>query len=526
MANDLVTRDDRITKEHITKTEKKISSGIKIKLRTKLLISFLAIIIPAAGVLGWGALTINNNSNNASTISEIHMPNALAFIDLEKNVILIQTWLQNIALTKGASGYNQGFEEARKYNEEAENNINKLLERYKDSPKELQKIQEIKENLASYYQVGQEVANTYIDAGPKAGNAMLAVFVTIRTKLNNIIKKYRKNQTDTLINTVTGIKADLKIAKNGAIFSIIIFVGLGLLIALFLCRMIEKPIIKMNDNLLNISEGDGDLTVKLQIYTNDELGEMAKSFNKFITKLKGIIIDVKNSADVLGEASNEISNTANIISDGSRDQAANVEEITSSLEEIGATIEHNTENSRNTDKIASESASVAEDSGNAVTKTVKSMRQIADRINLIEDIAYKTNLLALNAAIEAARAGEHGKGFAVVAGEVRKLAEKSQTASKEISQLAKDSVEISEKSGTLIDELVPKIKKTATLVQDITAATEQQDIGVRQINEGMEQLNTITQQNATSSDDLTSTSETMKNHAINLQKKMRFFKVE
>jgi methyl-accepting chemotaxis protein len=164
--------------------------------------------------------------------------------------------------------------------------------------------------------------------------------------------------------------------------------------------------------------------------------------------------------------------------------------------------------------------------GQAVTETVTAMKQIAKKIGIIDDIAYQTNLLALNAAIEAARAGEHGKGFAVVAAEVRKLAERSQVAAQEIGQLAGNSVGLAEKAGKLLDEIVPATKKTADLVQEITAASEEQTTGVGQVNIAMEQLNQITQQNASASEELAATAEEMNGQANSLQDLMSFFTID
>ncbi len=155
------------------------------------------------------------------------------------------------------------------------------------------------------------------------------------------------------------------------------------------------------------------------------------------------------------------------MSQGTSEQAASVEETTSSLEEMSASINQNAENSKLMEQMSSKGAADAESSGQVVNQTVSAMKPIAEKISFIEEIAYQTNLLALNAAIEAARAGEHGKGFAVVASEVRKLAERSQGSAKEIGGLASASVQVAERSGKLLDELVPAIRKTAEMVQEV-----------------------------------------------------------
>ncbi len=163
---------------------------------------------------------------------------------------------------------------------------------------------------------------------------------------------------------------------------------------------------------------------------------------------------------------------------------------------MNATIKQNSDNARQTEKIALKSAADAAESGKAVSEAVVAMKDIASKISIIEEIARQTNLLALNAAIEAARAGEHGKGFAVVAAEVRKLAERSQKAAGEISQLSGSSVEVAERAGSMLAKLVPDIQKTAELVQEISAASKEQSGGADQINSSLQQLNQVVQQNA------------------------------
>jgi len=163
-------------------------------------------------------------------------------------------------------------------------------------------------------------------------------------------------------------------------------------------------------------------------------------------------------------------------------------------------------------------------SAQAVGQSVEAMTRIAEKISIIEEIAYQTNLLALNAAIEAARAGEHGRGFAVVATEVRKLAERSQAAAKDIGGLATSSVDVAQRSGRLLTELVPTIRRTADLVREVAAASNEQSAGVSQINKAMTLVDQVTQRNASASEELASTAEEMAAQAEALQQTVAFFR--
>ncbi|OIR03113.1 methyl-accepting chemotaxis protein III [mine drainage metagenome] len=270
---------------------------------------------------------------------------------------------------------------------------------------------------------------------------------------------------------------------------------------------------------------DGDLALEVVTKKSDDQS-MLYAMKQMVNKLTQIVTEVKSGADALSSASEQVSATSQSLSQGASEQAAGVEETSASMEQMSASIGQNTENAKVTDGIASKSAKDANDGGEAVRATVEAMKAIADKIGIIDDIAYQTNLLALNAAIEAARAGEHGKGFAVVAAEVRKLAERSQVAAQEIGQLAGTSVKTAERAGTLLQEMVPNIRKTAELVQEITAASEEQAQGAGQINTAMSQLNQTTQQNASASEELSATAEEMNSQAEQLQQLMSFFRVE
>lgn len=327
----------------------------------------------------------------------------------------------------------------------------------------------------------------------------------------------------------TDIEAAQSASTNLITFMIvlgIIAVTIAIFVATFLVRAITKPLGIMLSSADDLRDGDGDLTQRLPDFGNNELGRTANAFNGFLDKIQGVLLEVREAVLNIASASDQVSTTAQTLSQGSSEQAASIEETSASLEQMSASITQNTDNAKMTDGMAQKATDEAKRGGEAVSTTVTAMNDIAGQISVIEDIAYKTNLLALNAAIEAARAGEHGKGFAVVADEVRKLAERSQTSAQEISELAKNSVEVAQRAGDLLDEIVPSIEKTATLVAEISAASEEQATGVSEVNTAVGQLDSISQTNASASEELAATAEEMSSQAAQLQDTIGFFKLD
>ena len=265
----------------------------------------------------------------------------------------------------------------------------------------------------------------------------------------------------------------------------------------------------------------GDLTVHVK--PRSPADSFGNAFSVMVQKLVEVMSEVRSGAAALTGASAQISASAQSLSQGTSEQASSVEETTSSLQEMSASITQNAENSREMEQTAVKGTTDVAESAGVVQHSVDAMVKIAEKISIIEEIAYQTNLLALNAAIEAARAGEHGRGFAVVATEVRKLAERSQAAARDIGGLATSSVDVAQRSGHLLNELVPTIRRTADLVREVAAASNEQSVGVSQINRAMTQVDQVTQRNASAAEELASTAEEMSAQAEALQQTIAFF---
>ncbi len=271
---------------------------------------------------------------------------------------------------------------------------------------------------------------------------------------------------------------------------------------------------------------NGDLTVQINAERKGEAGQLLGAMRSMVERLREVVIGVRGAADNVASGSQSMRDASDGLSRGANEQAAAAEEASASIEEMTANIRQNAENAVQTEKIAVKAAEEAQSAGFAAQENMAAMKEIAGKILIIEEIARQTNLLALNAAIEAARAGEHGRGFAVVAAEVRKLAERSQSAAGEINKLSVTSVEVAERTSAKLMEMVPSIKKNAELVQEIAAASREQDAGAAQIGRAIQQLDQVIQQNASASEEMASTAEELTAQAEQLQEMISFFSLD
>jgi len=284
---------------------------------------------------------------------------------------------------------------------------------------------------------------------------------------------------------------------------------------------------------LNDSVEVANLVSKGKLYSSQQAaktklkdGQLDNALKNMIKKLTEIVQDITKGAEEISFGSYEISKSSQVVAGGATEQASSLEEISSSVEQMVSNINQNADNAAQAEEMTKGAAEKMKVVRDATQSAFQSIRDITEKIEIISEISDQTNLLAINAAVEAARAGEHGKGFAVVANEVRKLAERSQGAAVEIIELSKNTIREAENSGHLLDELAPDVQKSFNLVREISSSSAEQRSGAEQINVALAQLNQVTQQNASSSEELASASTNFSNQSAKLKETVSFFKLD
>jgi methyl-accepting chemotaxis protein len=299
-------------------------------------------------------------------------------------------------------------------------------------------------------------------------------------------------------------------------------VSISIIIIWLFNKYITKPIEYILKGINRI--GKGDLSVKLEANSKDELGQIINSLNDLNEQVKHVISEIVSEANLLKVTSHEFGEGANSLLSDANQLASIAEEVASSMEEMVSNIQINLENSQNTENITKLATFEMENVSKLSEETLQFNKEIATKIGVINDIAFQTNLLALNAAVEAARAGDYGRGFSVVASEVKKLAEKSRIAADQIHQISQTGVEKTEKSVISLRTLKPEFLKTTRFVTEISASSKEQSSGADQINLAIQQLNSITQKNSNSSEEINSKAAVLLEQAEKLNHLALFFK--
>jgi methyl-accepting chemotaxis protein len=315
--------------------------------------------------------------------------------------------------------------------------------------------------------------------------------------------------------------------SNTIIIIVLIISGvIFTLVAFSITTSIITPIKYVENELIALSRGEIQQSKTMKYADrNDEIGNLSGSLQQLNDQLYRIVVNIKNGVDVVTEAGRKLGESSVIISDGANQQAVSTEEITSTMEEISANIYNNAQNANQTDEIASNTNKSVELVFNTSRDTISLMEEIAEKVSIITSISFQTKILAINAAVEAARAGDAGRGFSVVAEEVKKLSEVSKEAAVQINGLTQESVKATKSNGVLIDRLLPEISKTSNLVREISQSSQSQSMNADQIKISLQELNNVTQRNASLSEELVANAEGLSNQAKELSGMISYFRI-
>ena len=467
------------------------------------------------------SLAVRQMERNSRQLAEERLPHAMLAENMAFNIAQTQQFLTDVAATREANG----LKEAESAAAEFRKGLNQLRDMFgrEQNTKGLADLDALETLFDRFYDMGRRMAGLYLAEGTSAGNRMMGQVDGAAKLLVDQVAAFRQEQVANAqhlsqmnVDTARNVLITLMLTGGAAI-------TLGVAIALLITRSITIPVRK--GVLVATEMAAGNLGVSITAWGKDELGQLLIAMQDMVEKLRDVVVGVKTAANNVASGSEQLSAGAGEMSQGTAEQAASTEEASASIEEMHATIRQNAENAVETENLALNAASSAQESRMAVAEAATAMKNIIEKISIIGEIARQTNLLALNAAIEAARAGEHGKGFSVVAAEVRKLAERSQVAAAEINELSAVGAVVTEKASGMLSRLVPDIKKTAELVQEISAASREQATGADQINNAIQQLNKVVQQNAGATEEFASTAEELAGQAEQLRSTIAFFKL-
>ena len=494
------------------------------------------------------------------------MPSMLHYLELKLDVIQVQQWLTDVSATRAAKGYDDGYDEAEKYFNLANQGLDKLIDLNTQTAntEQVAKLQKFKKDFQDYYAVGVKMANAYVKGGPAEGNiwmSKLDPFAEVLTEELEVWVTQSQTDTKSIAKEING--GLTKFSTQSIILAIFMIIAIFIFVGIIDSALKEiKPIDRFLARLAEL-----DFTTHIEMKGKNEIAQIAHNTSKVIDIIKDFILDAKNSSIENAAISNQLSSTALLVGQKVEDVTSIVEqtqqkattlvsEIEMSIVDANKSRDNTVIVSDNLTKATQDVITLTEDVQNTahieaeIATKIESLSdeatQVKEVLNVISDIADQTNLLALNAAIEAARAGEHGRGFAVVADEVRKLAERTQKSLVEIQtninvmvQSINDSSEQMNRNSTHIQELADtssrvehSINETLALMEVATIANEKTVMDFettgKQINEISSEINhanEIVASNAKSVEEISAASGHLNEMTNQLSNKMEKFKM-